>query len=170
MVPRGLTWLAGLLLMGVAAALAAAQGSPVVDTSGWTTLREAALGFELRHPPAWRVSRSTGTLESVLLGEPGGGSMQVLVQRDINPRRLSIDAWYADQLQRLRVTSAPPTSPAVIGGRPAIRREISRPDGARLDFYTAAGASDVFQVSITQPSATLDPTHAAVLSTIRFLK
>ena len=169
-----MTWLPGLLVLGVAT-LAAAQAPPAVDTSGWTTLRDAVLGFELKHPPSWRASRSTGTLESVILSgsaAPGAPavSMQLLVQRGINPRGLSIEAGYADQLQRHRVASPPPTSPAVIGGRPAIRREMSRPDGRQLDFYTAIRGTDVFQVSVPRADAALEPTLAAVLSTITFSK
>jgi hypothetical protein len=170
-----MAWLPGLLVLGVAT-LVAAQGSPAVDTSGWTTLRDAVLGFELKHPPSWRASRSTGTLESVLLSGPAAPgapavSMQLLVQRGINPRGLSIEAWYADQLQRLRVTSPPPTIPVVVGGRPTIRRELSRPDGRQLDFYTAMrGTPDVFQVSVPRADAALEPTLAAVLSTLTFSK
>ena len=51
----------GLALLG--AAVASAQSPSPIDTSGWTTLRDATLGFELKHPPTWRVGRSTGTLE-----------------------------------------------------------------------------------------------------------
>ena len=55
--------LAGVLVLGVTATVASAQSPPPIDTSGWTTLRDATLGFELKHPPTWRVGRSTGTLE-----------------------------------------------------------------------------------------------------------
>jgi hypothetical protein len=160
------------------ATIAVAHTPPPVDTSSsWKTLRDQRLGFELRHPATWQVGRSTGTLESVVLGEPAraGASrvvMQVLVQRGINPDRLSIGQWYADQLRRLRVTEPPPTTSALIGGRTTIRRDMSRPDARQYDFYTAINASDVFQVSIKQPAgaAGLDRTHEAVLSTIKFIE
>jgi hypothetical protein len=169
-------WCAVALALGVVAIVSAKAQLPV-DTSGWKTLREVALGFELKHPPTWRVGRSAGTLESVLLGEPVQVgtvrvSMQVFVQRAVNPRGLSIEQWYADQLARLKVTAPPPTTSTVIGGRPTIRRELTRGDRRHYDFYTAINASDVFQVSITQPAAEtrLDPTQEAVLSTITFMK
>ena len=169
-----LPWLAGVLVLGIAT-MATAQAPPAANTSGWKTLRDDALGFELKHPPTWRVGRSTGTLESVILGEPAAVgatrvSMQVFVQRDINPRGLSIEAWYEDQLRRLKVTTPPPATGTVISGRPTIRRQVSRPNGQQYDYYTAINASDVFQVSITQPAAPLDRTCEAVLSTIRFLE
>jgi hypothetical protein len=153
-----------------------AQGAPAIDTSGWKPLREPALGFALKHPAAWRVGRSTGTLESVVLSEPAPDgaprvTMQVLVQRNINPRGLSIEAWYADQLRRFKVAAPPPTVTTVIGGRPAIRRDLTRPDGRRHDFYTAVNGSDIFQVSIAQPAAARpDPTLEAVVATITFLE
>ena len=160
-----------------AAVLAAAQSLPPVDTSGWKTLREAALGFQLKHPAAWNVGRSTGTLEGVVLREPAragtpGAVIQVFVQRGINPQGMSIERWYADQLTRLRVTTPPPTSATVLGGRPAIRREMSLADGQQYDYYTAINASDVFQVSIKQPMAQpqVDRIYEAVLSTITFVR
>jgi hypothetical protein len=170
--PRSSRGLVGLVILGFAA-LAAAQAPPAVDTAGWTTLRDPALGFQLRHPPTWRVGRTTGTMESVTLSEPQAGtvrlSMQVLVQRDINPRGLSIEDWYADQLKRLKVATPPPSSRTTLGGRPTIRREMSRPGGRQFDFYTVVGPSDVFQVSISRPEGPLDPIHETILSTITFL-
>jgi hypothetical protein len=151
-----------------------AQTPAPVDTSGWTTLREPALGFELRHPPDWRVGRATGTLESVLLSEPSTTAVRVTlqlhVQRGINPKGLPIEEWYADQMKRLRVGSPPPTSRVTLGGRPAIRRAIARPDGTRLDYYVAFGSTDVFQASVTPPPAGAAPTHEAILATLTFLK
>jgi hypothetical protein len=171
---RRVSWVAGVLLLGVAAVSSA---QTPLDAVGWKTLREEALGFELKHPPTWRPGRSTGTLESVFLGEPaevGAArvSMQVFVQRGINPGGLSVDRWYDDQLKRLNVTSAPPITTTTIGGRRTIRREMSRPDSRRYDFYTAINAADIFQVSITRPASEtrLDRAHEAVLSTIVFLK
>jgi hypothetical protein len=160
-------------LVVLAAAPGHAQAPTPVDTSGWTTLREPALGFELRHPPDWRVGRSTGTLESVLLSEPSTtavrATVQIFVQRGVNPRGLPIEEWYADQMKRLRVGSPPPTSRLTLGGRPAIRRAMARPDGTRLDHYVALG-TDVLQVAVTPPPAGAASTHEAILATLTFLK
>jgi hypothetical protein len=173
---KDVSWCVGVVLVGVAA-LTSAQVPPLVDTSSWKVLREEALGFQLKHPPTWRVGRSTGTLESVLLREPEEAgparvSMQVFVQRGINPQGLAIEQWYLDQLRRLKVAAPPPTTRTVIGGRPTIVRRLSGPDGPRYDYYAAVNASDVLQVSITQstPEARLDRTHEAVLSSITLVK
>src|SRR5262245_48473893 len=98
-------WLIGTPVLGTAL-LITAEPPSAPDTSGWKTLRDERMGVELRHPAAWRVGRSTGTLESVVLslpaqGDPSRATMQLLVQRDINPRGLPIEQWYADQLAQL---------------------------------------------------------------------
>jgi hypothetical protein len=81
---RRVSSVAGILLLGVAA-VGSAQAP--LDMAGWKMLREEALGFELKHPPTWRLGRSTGMLESVLLGESAEAgtarvSMQVFVQSE----------------------------------------------------------------------------------------
>jgi hypothetical protein len=63
-------------------------------------------------------------------------SIEFIVQRDINPGGLSIDRWYADQLQRLKVTLPPPSTSTVLGGRPAIRHEVIGRFGKNFDIYT----------------------------------
>ena len=163
--------LAGTLL---AASLAAAQ-SPGIDTSGWKTLRDAELGFEVKHPAHWYVNRSSGTLVSVFMGEPSQAGkptrrVTFLVQRNINPGGLSIDQWYADQMKRVKVSAPPPVKSITLAGRPAMRREITTGSGMHFDFYTSVHRSDVFQVSIIQPAEPLDPTFEAVISTLRLLE
>ena len=169
-------WLAGVLVLGTAL-MASAQTPGPIDTAGWQTFRADAMGFELKYPATWRIGRSTGTLESVLLGGPaqGGGthvSMQLIIQRGINPRELSVEQWYADQLRRFAVSTPPPTTRTVIGGRPTIRRETNGSLGKHYDFYTAINRSDIFQATVILPSGhtRLDPLQEAVISTLTFLR
>jgi len=169
--------LVGALLLGVTATVTSAQAPPPLDTSGWKIFRDATMGFEVKAPPSWGVGRTTGTMESVLLGERALVGkptlrLQLIVQRDINPSGLSIDQWYADQLKRLKVSTPPPSNPTVLGGRRAIRREMTGAFGKHFDFYTTLNKSDIFQVSIIQdsPQEPLDPTFDAVISTIKFVE
>ncbi len=60
--------LVGALLLGVTATAASAQAPPPLDTSGWKIFRDATMGSEVKAPPTWGVGRTTGTMESVLLG------------------------------------------------------------------------------------------------------
>jgi hypothetical protein len=176
MVASRLAGLAGVLAFSLlAATVTLAQPPSAVDMSGWKAFRDAGLGFEVKHPPTWRVGRTSGTLESVLMGEAAqvgkpNVRMQFFVQRDINPGGLSIDRWYADQLKRLKVSAPPPSTSTVIGGRPAMRRVITTSSGTHYDFYAALHRSDVFQISIIQPSEPLDRTFEAVISTLRFVE
>ena len=146
--------LVGALLLGVTATVTSAQAPPPLDTSGWKIFRDATMGFEVKAPPTWGVGRTTGTMESVLLGERALVGkptlrLQLIVQRDINPSGLSIDQWYADQ--RKRSTGA---------------------FGKHFDFYTTLNKRDIFQVSIIQdsPREPLDPTFDAVISTLKFVE
>ena len=100
--------LVGALLLGVTATAASAQAPPPLDTSGWKIFRDATMGFEVKAPPTWGVGRTTGTMESVLLGERALVGkptlrLQLIVQRDINPSGLSIDRvkWYRNKAERL---------------------------------------------------------------------
>lgn len=174
---RTLEDLAGALILSLlAVTVAAAQPAPSIDTSGWKTYRSDAMGFEVRHPPTWRVTPAKGTgPEMVILGEPSQGErrqvpVQFWVQRDINPTGLSIDDWYADQLKRFKATG-PPAASTDLAGRRALRREIMGSLGRHYDFFTTLNKSDIFQATITQPSdrLQLDPTIRAILSTIKFI-
>ncbi|HEV8309062.1 MAG TPA: hypothetical protein VGW35_15475 [Methylomirabilota bacterium] len=164
-----------VLVLGVTATVAPAQARPPVDISGWKTFRDDAMGFEVKHPPGWNVARSTGTLEGILLGKPRQAgeeqvSLQFFVQRDLNPNGLTIEQWYADQLRKIR-TLPSRTTDTVIGGRPTIRMENTNTMGRHFMFFTALDKSDIFTISIIQPSPReqLDRTYDAILSTVRFL-
>ena len=144
---------------------------------GWTTLRDPELGFEVKHPPSWRVSRSTGTLQSVILGEPvavGKPNIksQFSVQRDANPRGLTIEHWQAEQLAKVRTTPGITFSSTTLGGRPAVLMEATSSVGRHFTFFTTLHRSDIFNVSIIQPveQTQLDASHAAVLAGLKFLE
>ena len=169
----------GLLLTSIAAAIAQAQTAPPsVDTSGWKTYRNPTMGFEVSHPDTWRATEARGTgPEMVLLGQPStpGTPRRVLqfwVQRKMNPQGLTIEQWYAEQLSRLKVTTLPKTTATTIGGRAALRREMRVADGVNVDFFTTAGRTDIFQVTITPalPDATLDPIHARIIASLKLIE
>jgi hypothetical protein len=167
--------LLGVLVVTLLAASGAAAKSPAIDTSGWKTLRDDELGFEVKHPAQWYVNRSSGSLVSVFMGEPsqvGKPTRRItfLVQRNINPSGFPIDQWYADQIKRLKISAPPPVKSTTLAGRPAMRQEITRGSSTHYDLYTVVRRGDVFQVSIVQPAEPLDPTFEAVISTLRLLE
>ncbi len=134
------------------------------------------MGFEVEHPPTWHIRSVTGAgHETLLLNEtPQVGkpnvSVQFHVQRNINPKGLSIDEWYTDQLKDLQSKSLLKAH-AVIGGRAAIRREYEGTLGRNVGFFTTLNKTDMFTISFTQPSnlKQLDPVYEAIVATVRFI-
>jgi hypothetical protein len=171
---RILAWLViSILLIG--SATPAARGQSGIDTSQWRLLRNDKLGFEVKYPDNWRAQTPTGTSsESVLISEPQQTgkthlSLQFWVQRKINPKGLGIEVWYADQLEA--IASLPVSTHTTLGSRPAIQREIVGSLGNHFDWFASLNATDVFEVTITQPvgQKRLNPIYDAILSTLKFI-
>jgi hypothetical protein len=163
-----------VILLCFAAPATRAQSVAGIDTSQWAIFRSDKLGFEVKYPNNWRAQIPTSTTsESVLIREPqqGGGSplsLQFWVQRKINPRGHAIEYWYADQVEA--IASLPLSTHTTLGSRPAIRREVVGSLGNHFDWFTSLNATDVFEVTITQPvdQKRLNPIYEAILSTLRF--
>ena len=170
-------WFIGVLTFSVTTTAALAQPLPPIDTSGWKTYRNEPMGFETKYPSTWSVGSLKGTApENVMLGGPPqveGSNLRVQfwVQRQMNPKGLSIQQWYADQLSRQ--TSRPlATTHTVIGGRPAVRMEIVGTLSRLFSYFISLNTTDVFQITIDLPPAQtrLDPTYEALLPTVRFIE
>jgi hypothetical protein len=165
------------LVLNLAATPASAQSHVAADIAAWRTYTGTAMGFEARFPQGWHVRSASGTgPETVLLEEtvaPGqpGKSVQFWVQRNANPTRLPIDAWYAHQALAMK-SSPPPMTSTFIGGRTAVRMELPRAGATHFSYFVALNATDIFQVTLRQASSQpeLDPTYATIFSTLRFLK
>jgi hypothetical protein len=176
-VMSGRALLAGLLVYSVATSIASAQFPARLDTAGWKIYRNETMGFETSYPAAWHVrSAKRAGSETVSLSEtPQAGkpqrAIQFWVQRRTNPRGLSIQKWYADQLRGMKAAS-PPTTNTSIGGRSAVRMESVDALGRQFQFFTSLRKTDVFEITVTQPSSQkqLDRTYETLLSTVRFIR
>jgi hypothetical protein len=163
------------LLFCLAAPATRAQSTSSVDTSHWSIFRNDKIGFEVKYPSNWHAQVPTGTgTESVLISAPRQtGSphllLQFWVQRKINAKGLAIEIWYAEQTEA--IASLPLSTHTVLGGRPAIRREIVGSLGNHFDWFASLNATDVFEVTITQPvdQTRLNPLYDAILSTVKFI-
>jgi len=170
-----LTLFLTVLLFGVAAPATHAQLTPTVDSSQWALFRNDKLGFEVKYPMNWHAQIPTGTgTESVLISGPQQDSrehlsLQFWVQRKINAKGLSIEYWYADQMEA--IASLPISTHTTLGARPAIRREVVGSLGNHFDWFTSLNATDVFEVTIAQPvdQTRLNPIYDAILSTLKFV-
>jgi hypothetical protein len=173
---RNLSWLiVSTILVAIATPAARAQSALGIDTSQWTLFRNDKLGFEVKYPSNWRAQMPTGTgSDSVWISEPQQAGrphlfLQFWVQRRINAKGLAIDIWYADQMEA--IASLPLSTHTTLGTRAAIRREVVGSLGNHFDWFTSLNATDVFEVTITQPvdQKRLNPIYDAILSTLKFV-
>jgi hypothetical protein len=170
------TLFAAVLVFQAAMTVASAQSPSQIDIAAWKSYRDTAMGFETRYPNTWHVRSATGTgPETVSLDEtPQVGkprrAVQFWVQRQANPQGVSIEQWYGDQLRRMNAAS-PPMTITSIGGRPTVRRDVVGTQGRHFSFYTSLNKSDIFQITVTQPTSEtqLDETYQRLLSTLRFI-
>ena len=161
-----------LLMLGAATAGVYAASPPMTD---WKLYRSESFGFEVRYPSTWLVRQSTGTMESVALSEtPEAGRpyrmVQFIVQRAINPKRLDIKQWYADQLKKVGPSPLLAID-TTLARRPAIRMENVGTLGKQFTLFTLLNETDIFQITISQPSSAsqLDPLYEAIISSVRFV-
>ena len=145
----------------------------MLGASDWKTYRDAAMGFEVKYRADWYASKARGTgPESVLLLgrlKPDGPivSVQFWIQRRMNPKGLSIQQWYADQMKTIKADPIPMKN-VVVGGRPAIRQDAP----GHVAFFTLLNKADIFEITINQPSSAgpqIDPSYEDILATLKFL-
>ena len=170
----------GVLMVSVTTTPASAQSAPSGDMPGWTTYRNAGMGFEVRHPGDWHVSALKGTApENVYVGAPREVgkpplAVQFWVQRQMNPQGVTIGQWYGDQMKRMppESTRGITTTTTVLGGRPAVHRTRVGTLGRSSDVFVALNKTDILQVSILRPASEtqLDPTLEKLLSTVKFIE
>jgi hypothetical protein len=148
--------------------------APAVDTSAWKTYRNEKHGFEVRYPETWRVNAGSGTGSDIITiakplrnGEPNA-SLTLAVQKNQNPKKFSIEQWYADQI---KVMNAHPESGenVVIGGQPAVFMENTNSFGKQRDTFTLLNQTDVLSLSYKRQTE-LDATYRAIVASFRVLK
>jgi hypothetical protein len=88
---------------------AAATGA--VASSFWRIYHNDKYGFEVKYPDGWRVNTGSGTevdiiaiVQPVAAADEPRGSMNLAIQPNENPRKLSIKEWFAEQLRAQKAT------------------------------------------------------------------
>ena len=150
------------------------DAAPSADTSAWKTYRNEKHGFEVRYPETWGVNAGSGTgPEIIVISKPRRNaepnvSLTLAVQKNQNPKKLSIEQWYADQL---KLMNAHPESSGnvTIGSQPAVFMENTNSFGKQRATFTLLNQTDVLSVSY-QHQPELDATYRAIVASFRVLK
>ena len=95
-------------------------------------------------------------------------TLRLAIQPNQNPRKRSIEEWFADQLRALSAT--PESSGHVtIGGQAAVFMENTNSFGKHRDTFTLLRQTDVLSLGYVSNSED-DPTYAAIVATFRVVK
>jgi len=90
------------------------------------------------------------------------------VQEGQNPNRLSIEQYFAQQLQAMK-TIPPPTGHVTVGGQPAVFLENTNSLGTERVTYALLHETGLLTFIYTR-QAQFDPILAAIVSTFRFIR
>src|SRR5215470_4285529 len=82
----------------------AASREQSTDISKWKVYSNEKAGFQLKYPHDWAVSSGKGTPPEIVYFRPPyhgviGRALNVIVQHNRNPRKLSIAEWFAEQMR-----------------------------------------------------------------------
>jgi hypothetical protein len=143
------------------------------DISKWKSYRNEKYGFEVKYPATWAAHSGSGSgAEIITLAGPFSGSerpsLNLMIQPNMNPRKLSINEWSADQLRRLK-TKPENTGQLTIGSQPAIFMENTNSFGKQRDTFTLLHKTDVLSFRYKSDTAE-DPTYVAIVQSFRILK
>jgi hypothetical protein len=159
--------------------------------SKWLILRDPSNSYVVQYPATLKVITpkgegcANGTCRSIEQVDLSGsdGSIALAIQRDINPKRLSIQAWY--ELQASRPLQSATESVVVVGDRNAIRRrglvpaetvhmlngkEVSRNSTLRADdsIFVPLNPTDVLTIVAHPKSQFASATFDHIIETVRF--
>jgi hypothetical protein len=150
-------------------AATANRAASAVDTSSWKTYRNEKHGFEVRYPETWVVSAGRGTgpdLITIRGGNPTA-SLTLAIQKNENPKKLSIAEWFADQIKRIKA-HPDASGPVTIDGQAAMFMENTNSFGKQRDTFTLLHQTDVLSLSYKR-QAEIDATYAAIVASFRVL-
>ncbi|HEU5401263.1 MAG TPA: hypothetical protein VFU86_07900 [Terriglobales bacterium] len=155
-------------LLGATLAGRAQQGGSSLDVAKWKTYHDEQNSFDLKYPPDWHVSWSSGPGQKLIaINSPEQHKVPftVAVQMNQNPKKLSIEDWFADQLKRMN-TKPESQGETKVGNQPAVFMENTNSFGKRRSVFTSLHGKDVLTV-IYEPDTKFEPVYKAILDSFR---
>jgi hypothetical protein len=145
-----------------------AANSTAIDTSSWAEYRNLKYGFGFKYPHGWRVREGSANGSAMInitsVGE-GKSLMTIAVQENKNARRLSIESWFAEELNQVK-GARQASGTLAIGGQDAVFMENTNTLGVRRDIFLPLRTTDILSVSYVR-NPELDRTYSAVLTSFR---
>jgi hypothetical protein len=170
--------------LGQARAAVAGGAGNRVDTSKWKTYHNAEYGFELKYPETWGLGgEGSGThwptaepekrtrvwmieIRKPNRDEEPDARVSVGVQENENPKKLSIDAYAAEQLD----PKPESIRDVIIGGQPAVVLETTSTSGTKVSAtYTLLHETNLVTL-IYYHRELFDPTLAAIVGSFHMVK
>jgi len=143
------------------------------DISKWKLYRNEKYGFQVKYPENWAVSSSRGTSPEIIYFRGPyrgvlGRALNVTVQLNMNPRKLSIEQWFAEQMRTLDTKKLESKLCSTVAGQPACFFEHTNESGKERFVYTLLRNTDV--LSFNYRLGTEDsPSYAAIVDSFQVL-
>lgn len=150
-----------------------AKPSKSPDTSKWKLYRNERYGFQVKYPETWVVSYSRGTPPEIIYFRGPyrgviGRALNVTVQLNMNPRKLSIEEWFTEQMRAVDDKKLEARGCSIVAGQPACFFEHTGKSGKERFLYTLLHETDVLSFNYTLGSED-SPSYAAIVDSFQVL-